>query len=338
MVLASSAKASVDETINKAFTGDFVVDTGMFSMSGMSPDVAARINGLPEVKRAAGLRATSVQIEGKTILLTATDASKLDGVVDLGVSKGSLADLDSEGIAVLDKEAKAKRLSVGSRIDVRFAETGVRPLTVRALYSQEQFGGRYLVGLPVYDANVADHFDMKIFVAKKASVSAGAAQAAIEHAVADHPEAQVRDRTGMKAQLASHLDQMLGLVYGLLALALIIALLGIGNTLALSILERTRELGLLRAVGMTRQQLRATVRWEAVIVAIVGGILGLVLGVVFGSAVVKALESQGITVLRIPAGQLIALALLAGVAGLVAAVLPARRAARMDVLAAISSH
>jgi putative ABC transport system permease protein len=206
------------------------------------------------------------------------------------------------------------------------------------VYSQEQFGGKYLVGLPVYDANVADRFDTKIFVAKQPTVGVLAARTAIEAAVADHPQVEVQDRTGMKEQMAGHLDQMLGLVYGLLALALIIALMGIGNTLALSILERTRELGLLRAVGMTRPQLRATVRWEAVIVALIGGVLGLVLGVVFGSAVVSALEAQGITVLRIPAGQLASLALLAALAGLVAAVLPARRAARMNVLTAISSH
>jgi putative ABC transport system permease protein len=124
----------------------------------------------------------------------------------------------------------------------------------------------------------------------------------------------------------------------MLALAVIIALLGIANTLALSIFERTRELGLLRAVGMTRAQLRSTVRWEAVIIALFGTFLGLAIGLFFGWALVEALKSQGFTTLTVPPGQILTVVVVAALAGVVAAILPGRRAARLDVLRAIASE
>ncbi len=131
---------------------------------------------------------------------------------------------------------------------------------------------------------------------------------------------------------------MLTLVYALLALAVLIALLGIANTLALSIVERTRELGLLRAVGMARRQARSMIRWESVITAIIGAILGLAIGTFFGWALVSALESEGITELSIPVGLLLLYVLVAGLAGVLAALPPARRAARLNVLEAIATE
>ena len=130
-------------------------------------------------------------------------------------------------------------------------------------------------------------------------------------------------------------DQMLGLVYALLALAIIIALLGIGNTLALSIVERTRELGVLRAVGMTRSQLRSAIRWESVIIAVQGALLGLVIGLFFCWALVTALEDEGLNTFAVPFTSLVVVVVLAALAGVVAAVLPARRASRLDVLRAV---
>jgi putative ABC transport system permease protein len=131
---------------------------------------------------------------------------------------------------------------------------------------------------------------------------------------------------------------MLRLVYVLLALAIFIALLGIGNTLALSIFERTRELGLMRAVGMTRRQLRSMIRWESVIIALQGTALGLLVGVFFGWALVLAMKSQGITTFSIPVRSLVIMVVLAAVAGVVAAILPSRRAAKLNILHAIVSE
>jgi putative ABC transport system permease protein len=146
----------------------------------------------------------------------------------------------------------------------------------------------------------------------------------------------VLDKQGFIDSLNAEINQMLGLIYAMLALAIVIALLGIANTLALSIFERTRELGLLRAVGMAKAQLRAAVRWEAVLIALFGTSLGLGVGTFFGWAMVRALSDQGIDQLAIPVASLIVVTLVAAAAGVGAAIMPARRAARLNVLKAIT--
>jgi putative ABC transport system permease protein len=157
-------------------------------------------------------------------------------------------------------------------------------------------------------------------------------------ASAGFPGIDVLTRTDFVDRATAPLDQMLALVYVLLSLAIGIALLGIGNTLALSVHERVREIGLLRAVGMTRGQLRSAIRWESTIVAAQGTVLGLAVGAFFGWVLTLALADEGIGVFRIPVGQLAVIALLAAAAGVLAGVLPARRAARLDVLRALGAH
>jgi len=148
----------------------------------------------------------------------------------------------------------------------------------------------------------------------------------------------LEDQAQFRKSQANQINQVLGLVTALLALAIIIALFGIVNTLALSIFERTREIGLLRAVGLSRRQTRAMIRWEAVMIAVFGALLGTAVGVFFGWAMVKALKDQGLTSLSFPIGQLVTYVVIAGVFGVIAAVLPARRAARLDVLRAITTE
>ena len=168
--------------------------------------------------------------------------------------------------------------------------------------------------------------------------SAATALSAVKGAAAASPGAKVLDQTEYKADQTKFIDQLLGLIYAMLALAIVIALLGIGNTLALSVLERTRELGVMRAVGMTRRQLRSMVRWESVIIALQGALLGLVVGIFFGWALVRAMRDQGFNTLQLPVFSLVIIVVLAAVAGVLAAVFPARRAAKLDVLRAIESE
>ena len=165
--------------------------------------------------------------------------------------------------------------------------------------------------------------------------SAEGGRSAIDQVAAAYPNAQVHDLTEFKAVQARPIDQMLSLIYALLFLAVLIALMGIANTLALSIHERTRELGVLRAVGMSRSQLRSSVRWESMIVALFGTALGLVVGLFFGWSIVHAMGPKGITELSVPVGQLSVVAVLAAFAGVAAALLPARRASRLNALEAI---
>ena len=152
---------------------------------------------------------------------------------------------------------------------------------------------------------------------------------------AAYASADVLDKDAFLDVVSTEIDTMLGLFYALLMLAVVIALLGIANTLALSIFERTRELGLLRAVGMLRSQVRSTVRWESIIIAVFGTTVGLAIGTFLGWAIVRALADEGIDTLTVPFGSLAVLTVIAAVAGAAAAVLPARRAARVDVLDAL---
>jgi putative ABC transport system permease protein len=158
----------------------------------------------------------------------------------------------------------------------------------------------------------------------------------VERVTAEFPNVELRDQAEFKQQQEDQVNQILGLITALLALSIIIALFGIVNTLALSVFERTRELGLLRAVGLSRRQVRAMIRGESVIIAVLGAVLGLGVGVVFGWAIVAALDTEGVRQVVVPGGQLVSYVVLAALAGVVAAVFPARRAARLDVLAAIS--
>jgi putative ABC transport system permease protein len=189
--------------------------------------------------------------------------------------------------------------------------------------------------MSAYQANFTNQYDSYVFVKKAPGASAAAAVAAVKRVAVDYPGATVLDQTQFKTQTAQPINQLLGLVYALLALAVIIALLGIGNTLALSIFERTQELGLLRAVGMTRSQLRSTIRWESVIIALQGTVLGLLIGMFFGWTLVTALNRHATSVFSIPYTTLAVVVVLAAVAGVAAAILPARRAAKLNVLRAV---
>jgi putative ABC transport system permease protein len=334
-IFGSSTKKSLAADIDKTFTSDFLIDTGSFAA--LSPELAKRLAQLPEVEAASGVRGSMAEIDGALSGLVAVDPASYGRIVDLGITGGRLEDLGAHGIAVLDTMAMAKGWSVGEGVRVRFAETGEQRLTVAAIFSNKQtVGSSYLIGLPAYDANFSDRLDGRVLVKRAEGVSLDAARAALERVTADYPTARLQDRAQYKQTRSAEADKELGLLYVLLALAVLIALLGITNTLALSVFERTRELGLLRAIGMARRQVRAMVRWESVIIALFGTGLGLVIGMFFSWAMVKALPGQA--TLTVPVGQLAAGTLVAALAGVVAAILPARQAARLDVLAAIATE
>jgi putative ABC transport system permease protein len=194
----------------------------------------------------------------------------------------------------------------------------------------------YSVSIAAFDAYVTTHVDNIAFVSNAPGVSMQDSRRAIEAVLDDYPTAELLTKDEFKGEIAGQINQMLNLVYVLLAMALVIAFFGIANTLALSVYERTRELGLLRAVGMSRRQLRSSVRWEAVLVAMLGTTLGTAIGVGFSLALIKATASEGIDQLAIPTQSLVLIAVFAAFAAVVAAALPASRAARLNILEAIS--
>ena len=334
-IFAASTKASFSDTIDRAFSGDFVVTAGGGGGTGVSPQFTEEVNDLPEVEVAGGVRAGIAAIDGDSDLLLGASDGAFE-IFDVEPVEGSPDDLDATSIAVTDDLADDKGLEIGDTVPVVFTSTGEQDMTIRLVFGQNPgVENEWLIDTDAFAANFPDQLDIQVFVKKAAGVPAGEALAAVEAVADGYPGADVLDQTEYKEEQMAFVDQLLGLVYALLALAILIALLGISNTLALSIVERTRELGVLRAVGMTRPQLRTTVRWEAVIIAVQGALLGLVIGVFFGWALVTALEAEGLTTFAVPVTSLVVVVVLAALAGVVAAVLPARRAAKLDVLKAV---
>ncbi len=220
---------------------------------------------------------------------------------------------------------------------IKFPGTPQFDAKVALIYAKDEVAGKYFMGLPAFDAHVIDNYDSQIYITKADGVSSEQARAVIETAIAPYPSVKVDDRDEFVSSNLAQIDVVLNVIYALLFLSVLIALLGIANTLALSIVERTRELGLLRAVGMTRRQMRGTVRWEAMLIALFGTIGGLGVGVFFGWAIFQALKDQGFHVFAVPITQLIVIGFIGSLAGVLAALMPARRAARLDVLKAIAS-
>src|SRR5215471_690772 len=345
-IFASSFKASINASIDRSFAGDFVINSGAGdSGGGIDPALTQRLNTLPEVAAATGQRTGSMVILGQPSMITAVDPRTAGQIFNVSPLQGSIGALGADSVAVYKDDATKNHLTLGSPVSVVFRDTGAKTLRVALIYGDNQAapaanpGAKtsYFLGTPAYDANfAAPHYDTQVFVKKAPGVSTAAALAAVETVAARYaPGTTVQDQAAYKAAQTKPINQLLALVYVLLALAIFIALLGIANTLALSIFERTRELGVMRAVGMTRSQLRSTIRWESVIVALQGTLLGLVVGIFFGWALVRSQKNSGISVFSLPYLTLIIIVVLAGLAGVAAAILPSRRAAKLNVLRAI---
>jgi putative ABC transport system permease protein len=269
--------------------------------------------------------------------VTGLDPTTFPQVSELGVNDGSLGELQSANtIAVFDDTAADNGWSVGDTITVEFPATGKVDLEVVALYSENGLIGDYAISLDTFDANVAQQLDLFVLVKAAEGADLSAVRADIETALTPYPNVEVLDQAQFRDKYATFINQILNLVTALLLFAVIIALFGVMNTLYLSIYERTRELGLLRAVGLTRRQTRSMVRWEAAIISIMGALLGVVIGIAFGWALQQALEPKGFTELGIPGGQLAFYVVFAAVLGVFFAIFPARRAAKLNVLDAIS--
>jgi putative ABC transport system permease protein len=339
-VFASSLKASVNAQVDRAFTSDFVLTTGGFGGGpGFSPELPQEVAALPEVEASSALRFGDADVEGSDEFMVALDPATAEELFELDPREGSLADLTADGIAVAAREASSKGWRIGSEVEVRFPN-GARTLTVEAIYGVGQREGLtdYAMSIDGFRAGYPEDLDNQVYVKLADGVSANEGRAALERVAAPYPQVEVQDSAEFKESFSEMVNQILGLVYVLLILAIFIALIGIANTLALSVYERTRELGLLRAVGMTRRQLRSSVRWESVIIAVLGTLIGLAIGVFFGWAVITALRDEGFEEFAPSVGQLIMIVIAAGIAGVVAALFPARRAAKLDVLRAITTE
>ena len=336
---AASIKQSLDDLIANAYEGDLVVVQEGWGGVGLSRDLAPAIDALPEVETATGLTFANFTVDGETADEPfAIDPAAVDAVVDLDVVAGSLRTMDASGIAVSEAYADDKGWTLGSSVSVGFADGVVDELRVAAVYKDANILGDLMIDEDAWLPHTPRSDDFIVLISLADGVSVAQGRAAIGPLTQQFGAPESMDRGEYLESATEDIDQMLGLVYGLLGLAILIALLGIANTLSLSLYERTRELGLLRAVGQTRRQLRRTVRWESVIIAVFGTIGGVAVGTFLGWGLMRAIEaSEGIGSFVVPVMTLAIVLAAAIVAGVVAAIRPARRAAKLDVLEAIAT-
>ncbi|GAB3435980.1 ABC transporter permease [Phycicoccus ginsengisoli] len=341
-VLGSSVKAIAAST-GEAVTADLMVQSSREEMlGGLSPQVAARVSRVPAVAATSTTRFGHWLDQGATSALTAVDTATLGKVVRVQMSAGSLADLrDPRGVIVAGSVATDRHLQVGDTLPMTFPRDGqqqMRVVGVMADRSAQALSTSYIISMTAYPAHYTENVDATIYVALAPGADITRARADITKAVADFPNAAVRDQAQAAAGRAAAIEQVISLITVLLGFAVLIALLGITNTLALSIVERTRELGLLRAVGMTRSQLRAMVRAEAGLVAAVAVTAGAALGLALAASALAALAGDNPVIIRVPVLQLLGVLAAAVLAGVAAGLLPARRAGRLDVLTAIATQ
>ena len=331
-VFGASLSKSATSSADQAISADLIVTaTGSGELSNSVPATASAV---PGVTASSVVYQGPFEFQNTLTSLTAVSTDHLADTVILRMTAGTPAALAQGELLIDSTTATSKHLSVGDSVQARFARTGPTVLRIGGIYQANALIGSYLVSAGFFGA----HYSPQPPGALLLRTNGAAADNAVTKALAPYQNLQVQTRAQFEQSQVSAVNQLLGLVYALLGLAVIIALIGIVNTLMLSVFERTREIGLLRAVGMGRRQVRAMVRSEAVILAIFGAIVGIVIGTALGLALVASLRQQGITDTAVPVTSLLIFLLLAALLGLVAASWPARRAARLDVLAAIATE
>lgn len=305
---------------------------------GFSPDLATALRTHPELASVVQYRFTTdgIKVADSTEDVMGTDFTNLIDHIDPDVSAGDLTKAGTDSLLVYKDSAKDLGLSVGDVVDVTFVDGKTVPLTVAAIFDDASILGNWVVSLEQWEAHMTRNVDGFVSIRFAPGADVAAAAAVIDTEVAKYPQVKAEDRVEFKESIQQQLDSFLAVITGFLGLSFLIALIGIFNTLQLSIFERTRELGLLRAVGMSRRQTRSMIRWEAVIVAVFGAVLGIVLGVLFGIAAASAIPDSIVNTISIPVMSLVVYVVVAALGGLLAAVIPARRAARLNVLEAIS--
>ena len=340
-VIGASLKASATQGVGRALTADLVVYqpgyAGSAGKAGFSPQLAAGLGRLPSVGVAAGVSRGSVLLNGQAQTIAAVDPDRIGSVLNLGVTAGSLGAVDSGSFAVSAAAAADQHWRVGSLVPVVYPDGTRARLRVAAVFDHPDVTGDYLFAAAGWAPHAGQPLDAMVLIKLKPDAALGPARAAVTAATATAGQPRVQDRAQYQASAASYVTTVLGLVYVMLALAIVIALMGVANTLSLSIHERTRELGLLRALGQTRAQARGMIRWESVIIAVFGTLGGVILGTFLGWAVVRSSGGASLAVFAAPPLQLILFLVLGAVTGILAGIRPARRAARLNMISAITA-
>ncbi len=346
-IVGQSLKVSFGDRLATAFTADFIVtvDTQAGLPQTLSSDIRAADIGTPvgfsfdlaQIEADAGGVQTGVTRVIETTL-TVASIRDLDAVINIDVTEGSLDGFDPQnGLLIHSDVAGDEGLAVGDQVDLTFVSGDRRTVNVAAIFDGSGFWSNWFIDSALHAQVATTAFDDLVMV-QSAIDDPEAARAVIDDVLADYPQAQLEDRQEFQDSIESGLNTVLILVNVFLAFALLIALVGIVNTLTLSVFERIREIGLLRAVGMTRRQMRRMIRWEAAAVSLYGAVVGVVLGAAFGVATSAAIPDDIIDTIAVPYLQLLVFLVISVAFGLIAALFPAFRASRMNVLDAIADE
>jgi putative ABC transport system permease protein len=337
-VFAASIKAQLRQTIGSTFVGDYVINSSNGGSLSFGQVFIDELNTLPEVGSATGLGfvpladALGERAGGATI-----NPQTAGGLLQFEFLQGSLNALTAEGMLISEGEAKRKLLSMGDGFDVRI-DGIVRPLTIQGIYATADFIPARTYHRDTFAGTSLSNTAGFVSLTRADGVGDGAFRAAVDASVESYGIGELQDREEFIDSRADLVDQSLAFVYGLLALSIVIAVFGIVLTLLLAVYERRRETGLLRAVGMTRAQVRTTVRWESVLTSVYGAVVGVMMGLLLGYVVIVALRDEGLTKYSVPVPTIGAILVLAFVVGVIAAVIPAWRATKLDILQAIATE
>jgi putative ABC transport system permease protein len=334
-VLGAGMRESTKGALDEQVRADYVI-VGQDGWSPIDPGAAEAVAGVPGVDVSTGLVQDRARSFGKKIAVDGVDEKRIASVFGFEWDRGSddaYAELASGGAIVTDRFAEEHDLAMGDRFEVTALKGDRLDLSVAGISKPDRFDplgtGEVTIARSAYDESFTAERERYAFVSAE-----GASRPQLEKALASFPDVKLQSKSEFQTDQSAWVDQILGIFYVLLGLAVIVSLFGIVNTLALSVLERTRELGMLRAIGMSRRQVRRMIRHESVVTALIGAVLGIAVGLFLAALATSALSDEGLR-FALPIGSLVAFTVVAGVAGVLAAMGPARRAARLDVLKAL---
>ncbi|HEY8104343.1 MAG TPA: FtsX-like permease family protein, partial [Gaiellaceae bacterium] len=333
--LAAGITSTFRGAVNDIFTSDYAI-TAQNNFSPIPTDAADAVAKVPGVEAVASTRTGEARVFNSTEFVTAVDPDA-DKVLTLEWTEGSqrtLATLGADGAFVDDDYAKDHDLHVGSPITVQVPSGKKLQLEVNGVFNPPAGGspfGHVTFSSATFDREFENPKNLYTFVLMSGGITDENTKA-LETAMKDFPNAKAQTREEFVDNQIAGLNNILNILYVLLALSVIVSLFGIVNTLVLTVFERTRELGMLRAIGMTRRQVRRMIRHESVITALIGGVLGIILGVVLGALLIARVDFIEFS---LPTGQIIVFAIATIVVGILAAIFPARRAAKLDPLQAL---
>lgn len=338
-VFAASLRDTFNSILERGVTADVIVSSGGQNGQGLPPAVAEALAALPEVGAVTPVRGASAQIDGSTTFLAAVDPASTPELINVDMQSGGFEGLDPNGILVYESKAEDLGLAVGDTLPVTFQNGTVLDLTVAGIYGDDSLAGQWVISLDTLsEASSSPESDFFVPLKLAPGTDVNTGRQAIDRAMEAFPQAQVQSNAEYRAQVAGQVDQLLVVISALLGLSIVIAVLGISITMALGVFERTREIGLLRAVGMTKRQTRRAVRWEAVIVSLFGAVVGLVVGTLIGIALCYAVPNEVVDRVSLSPVTIVIILVGAVLAGLIAALFPSYKASNLDVLDAIAAE